>query len=88
MICECGAIIQGKCTPEEQLCIAENRHLDSVRVSAVSCFLTSEDRWRRLNDIAPPTAIIATCCVTVARRCGLSTCLISLRARELHDGGV
>lgn len=64
------------------------KHLDSVRVSAVSCFLTSEDRWRRLNDIAPPTAIIATCCVTVARRRGLPTCLISLRARELHDGGV
>ena len=59
----------------------------AVRVSAVACFLTCEDRWRRLNDIAPPTAIIATCCVTVARRPCLSTCLISLHAVELHDGG-
>lgn len=47
MICECGAIIQGKCTPEEQLCIAEKT---SRFCESFSCFLLF-DEWRPMEEI-------------------------------------
>ena len=126
IICECGAIIQGKCTPEESqlscdpmesianiFSILNNNsniftvwiEFDAVPVSVqflnVAQLLHFHDKdttrieqiWRRLNGIELPIAIIATCCVIVARRCcwvyhqsSLARSLASLEKANIGSG--